>query len=140
MNLNIRFGTTDDYDYSISVDKYISKKLLKWKLENNEIIIAESTGIFVGYLRLEYLWSKIPYIGLILIKESHRKQGFGRQILIFLEQYLKSQGIDKLYSSSQINESEPQAWHRRMGFTESGIINGINEDGIGEVFFKKDIL
>lgn len=139
MELNIRFGTITDFDFSISTDKYISRDLLKWKLENNEIIIAEYNHNFVGYLRIEYLWSKIPYIGLILIKESKRKQGIGRQMLIYLEQYLISQGINKLYSSSQVNESEPQAWHRRMGFIESGIINGINEEGIGEVFFKKDL-
>jgi len=36
-----------------------------------------------------------------------------------------------------VDEPEPQAWHRHMGFVECGIINGINENGIGEVFFRK---
>jgi hypothetical protein len=30
-------------------------------------------------------------------------------------------------------------WHRKMGFAECGIINGINEAGIGEVFFRLDL-
>jgi len=139
MDLNIRFGTIEDYDFAISYDKYISKNLLRWKLENNEILVAEYNCKPVGYLRLEFLWSKIPYIGLILIDELNRNQGIGRQMLIYLEHSLKSQGFSKMYSSSQVNETGPQAWHRRMGFMESGIINGVNEEGIGEIFFKKDI-
>ena len=42
-----------------------------------------------------------------------------------------------LYSSSQVDEPPPQAWHRHMGFQECGIIAGINEGGVGEVFFRK---
>jgi N-acetylglutamate synthase-like GNAT family acetyltransferase len=139
MNLIIRFGCSADYDFSIAVDNYINKNILNWKLENQEIIVAEYNDELVGYIRLEYLWSKVPYIGLILIKESSRRLGIGRKMLEFLELYLKDQGLNQLYSSSQVNESEPQAWHRRMGFSESGIINGINDEGIGEVFFRKDI-
>jgi len=42
-----------------------------------------------------------------------------------------------LFSSSQANEPEPQAWHRHVGFEECGFIAGINEGGVGEVFFRK---
>ena len=38
-----------------------------------------------------------------------------------------------------MNEAEPQAWHRAAGFRECGIIAGINEGGIGEVFFRKEL-
>jgi ribosomal protein S18 acetylase RimI-like enzyme len=139
MNLNIRFGSFSDLEYSTLMDKYVNEKLLKWKLENKEVILAEYNNDLVGYLRVEYLWSKVPYIGLIIVRKSYRKLGIGRSMLSFLEEYLKDMGLNKLYSSSQVNEAEPQAWHRRMGFEESGIINGINEEGIGEVFFRKDI-
>ena len=44
-----------------------------------------------------------------------------------------------LYSSSQADEPEAQAWHRRMGFEECGIVSGINEGGIGEVFFRRPL-
>jgi len=56
-----------------------------------------------------------------------------------LETHLKNKGHSKLYSSSQVNEEEPQSWHRNIGFIETGIINGINEGGVGEVFFVKNI-
>ena len=45
----------------------------------------------------------------------------------------------QLYSSSQENESAPQAWHLHMGFAECGFISRINAGGVGEVFFVKDL-
>jgi hypothetical protein len=36
-----------------------------------------------------------------------------------------------------MDESAPQAWHRWMGFEECGFLAGMNEGGVGEVFFRK---
>jgi len=58
-------------------------------------------------------------------------------LLHFLEEFLRSKGHSVLFSSSQANEPEPQAWYRHMGFEECGFIAGINEEGVGEVFFRK---
>jgi hypothetical protein len=60
-------------------------------------------------------------------------------MLEYLEEALRSSGHSVLFSSSQVDEAEPQTWHRRMGFRECGIINGVNDGGVGEVFFAKDI-
>ena len=37
--------------------------------------------------------------------------------------------------SSQVDEAEPQAWHRHIGFVECGILAGLNEGDVGEVFY-----
>jgi hypothetical protein len=52
---------------------------------------------------------------------------------------LRGQGCPALYSSSQADEPEAQAWHRRVGFEECGLIAGINRGGVGEVFFRKQL-
>ncbi|TJY41182.1 GNAT family N-acetyltransferase [Cohnella pontilimi] len=121
------------------MDSHFEPEFLKWKLGNKEAIIAELEGRIIGYLRLEYIWSKIPYIGLIFILPDHRGKGIGKQLMEFVEEHLRNTGHSNLYSSSQVNEAEPQAWHRHIGFQEVGIIAGINEGGIGEVFFRKDL-
>ena len=90
-----------------------------------------------GLINLEFLWSVIPYIALIWIDDNHRKKGYSRVLLSFVEDHLRAKGHKTLYSSSQADEAEPQAWHRHMGFEECGVLNGVNEDGIGEIFFKK---
>ena len=60
-------------------------------------------------------------------------------MLAYLEAYLRKRGYNVLMSSSQLDEPEPQAWHRRVEVEECGIINGLNEGGIGEVFFRKKL-
>jgi GNAT superfamily N-acetyltransferase len=106
----------------------------------HEIILAERCGEVIGYLKLEYIWSKLPYISLIILKPEFRGKGIGILMLNYLVEFLQINGYEILLSSSQVNETEPQMWHRKKGFVECGILNGINDGGIGEVFFRFDLV
>lgn len=134
--VSIRFATLADLDF-VQQDSFISTKIVERKIEQEEVIVAEWNGKLIGYLRLEYLWSLIPYIALISIISEYQRQGVGKAILRFTETFLRDRGHSALYSSSQANEPEPQTWHRHVGFEECGIIAGINKDGVGEIFFRK---
>ncbi len=135
----VRFAGPEVLEWCVVEDVQVTEQVIRHKIINDEIIIAELDGQPIGYLRIEYLWSNIPYIGVIFVIDDYRNEGIGGKILAFLEDYLRSRGHDVLYSSSQVNEPEAQAWHRSVGFLESGIISGINEGGIGEVFFRKSL-
>ena len=136
---SIEFASLSEISSIAEWDRELSSAQLLWKLQHNEIIIARNEAGIAGFIRLEYLWSKQPYIGLIRVKTEEQRQGIGRGMLIFLEKHLVARGKSKLYSSSQADEADPQRWHRHVGFKECGIINGIN-DGIGEMMFVKDLI
>ena len=141
----IRFARQDDLNFAYQ-DGYIPGEVLKRKIEEQtlnldrieDVVIAEWEGKRVGYVRLEYLWSIVPYISLIRVLPEYRRQGVGKALLRFIETFLRDKGHEALYSSSQADEPEPQAWHRYMGFEECGFIAGINE-GVGEVFFRESL-
>ena len=142
----IRFARHDDLDFAYQ-DGYIPGEVLKRKIEGQlavnpdsieDVVIAEWNGKRVGYVRLEYLWSIVPYISLIRVLPEYRRQGVGKALLRFIETFRRDAGHEALYSSSQADEPEPQAWHRHVGFEECGFITGIN-DGVGEVFFRKSL-
>ena len=138
--IKVRFASQTDLDGCIALDHpAMPVEIIKRKVEQREIIVAEKDGQLVGYLRLEYLWSSVPYIALIWVVEDQRQQGIGSAMLRYLENGLRQQGHRALYSSSQANEPEPQAWHRHAGFGECGFVAGMNEGGIGEIFFRKDL-
>ncbi|HUV43930.1 MAG TPA: GNAT family N-acetyltransferase [Dehalococcoidales bacterium] len=134
--ISVRFATPADLTF-VQQDRYIPADVVKRKIEWQEVIVAERDGDRIGYARLEYLWSLVPYIALIHVLPEHRRQGAGKAMLRFIEEYVRERGSATLYSSSQVNEPEPQAWHRHVGFEECGIIAGINTGGAGEVFFRK---
>ena len=136
--MQVRLATVADAGM-LKMNSPLSKAVILHKIVMGEAIVAEANGTPVGFCFIEFLWSKFPYIGMVRVDEQHRRRGFGRAMLQFLEARLRDQGHRKLYSSSQANEPEPQAWHRQMGFEECGFIAGINEAGIGEIFFQKQL-
>jgi len=120
----------------VSQDGYIPQRVVARKIAQQECFIVAENDRPVGYLRLEFLWSLLPYIALIHIQKAYQKRGYSRVLLDFVIENLCAQGHDTLYSSSQADEPEPQAWHRHMGFKECGVINGINDGGVGEIFYR----
>ncbi|HEV2860598.1 MAG TPA: GNAT family N-acetyltransferase [Pyrinomonadaceae bacterium] len=133
--VSVRFAAPADLSL-LQPRSHLPAEMVKRKVEWREVIVAERRGGFVGALHLEYLWSSVPYVALIYVLPEHQRRGVGGALLRFAEAFLREQGHDTLYSSSQADEREPQAWHRHAGFEECGIIAGINK-GVGEVFFRK---
>jgi GNAT superfamily N-acetyltransferase len=137
---SIRFARTDDFAWCISHDTHVAPEVIERKIRLIEIVVAELDGQLIGCLRLQYLWSKIPFIEVIFVEDAHQRQGMGRAMVAFLEGYLRSQGHTLLLSSSQVDEPQAQAWHRAVGFQEFGILAGLNDGNIGEVFFRKALV
>ncbi|MBI5958820.1 MAG: GNAT family N-acetyltransferase [Chloroflexi bacterium] len=135
--IGTRWAGPGDLDWCAGFDHHVPRGVIEHKIAAQEIVIAAYDGQPIGYLRLEYLWSIIPYIAIIHVLPDYQRQGIGRAILAFVESEMLSRGCETLMSSSQVDEPEPQAWHRHMGFVECGILAGINPGGVGEVFFRK---
>ena len=138
MGIVVRAAEAGDLAF-VSQDGYVGSAVVGRKIGQGEVFIAELDGEAVGYARMEYLWSIRPYLALIHVLEPYRRKGVGKALLFHIEDLLRDAGQSVLFSSSQVDEPPPQAWHRHMGFTECGIINGVNEGGVGEVFFRKSL-
>lgn len=137
--IKARFATQEDRDFTYKFDSIVTDAVFKFKVDQNEIIIGELDGKNVGYIRLEYWYLALPFIGLIVVEEEHRNRGVAKTMLTFLEKHLVGSSYDVLYSSSEVGEPEPQAWHRHMGFKDCGVIAGMNEKGASEVIFRKEL-
>ncbi|HUX87457.1 MAG TPA: GNAT family N-acetyltransferase [Chloroflexota bacterium] len=134
----VRFARSEDL--SIVTDRnYIPTDRMRSLIAFQQVLIAEDEGMKLGYACFDYFGAIHPFLALIRVFPEHRRQGVGRAILGFLENHLRSLGHDVLYSSSQVDEPEPQAWHRRVGFVECGFIAGFNSGGIGEILFRKNL-
>lgn len=134
--IEVRHANPGDLPF-VAQDGYLPQSTVLRKIESGEVLVAELDGRSVGYLRIEYLWSKLPYIALIRVMPEYRRMGVGMALLRLLEEKLRDAGHDLLLSSSEAGEPEPQAWHRHMGFEDCGRLEGINAGGVDEVFFRK---
>lgn len=139
MDLIIRVAGPADIDSCLAFDHLRDRELLLLEAERGRLILAFTNGRPVGYLRLEHLWHRVPYIGLLIVVPDLRGKGVGSALLAWLEDALRRQGQFALYSSSQADEPRAQAWHRSRGFVECGFLGGCNRGGVGEVFFRKEL-
>ncbi len=137
MDLKIRFAEMHDLDSCVELDLHKNTDIIKNKITMNEVIVAEVNNEVIGCLKIEYIWTHLPFISYIVIRKDFRSSGIGKSMLSFLENYLKKNGQSTLLSSTMTDAVNPQKWHLKMGFIECGILCGINEDGVGEIFFKK---
>lgn len=139
MDLKIRFAEIKDLDSCVELDLHKNVDTIKNKISMKEVIVAENNNEVIGCLKIEYIWTHLPFISYIVIKNDFRASGIGRSMLTFLEEYLKNNGQDTLLSSTMTDAINPQKWHLKMGFIECGMLCGINDDGVGEIFFKKSL-
>ena len=134
----IDFASSEDLQF-LKEKSSLTKSLLHFKINNKEIIIAYNDDEPVGYLILDYLWGHIPFVAFVKVLRKEQRKGIGKGILSFLENYLKNQGQFILFSSSMENATEAHTWHRKMGFIDSGSVLNINENNVGEIFFRKEL-
>lgn len=137
-SVKVRLATSEDLAI-VTSHNYIPADRVRSMLAAQQVVIAEDKRQVLGYACLDSLGVIHPYLALIWVFAEHRRQGVGRAIVGFLENHLRNLGQAVLYSSSQANEPEPQAWHRRVGFAECGFIAGFNPGGVGEILFRKEL-
>lgn len=135
----VRFARPGDLPHLCELDHTADRQSVERLIAQQQFIVAELNDAIVGLIRLEYIWTVRPYIGLIWIAPDSRKRGLSRRLLAYLCEYLSGQGHQVLFSSSQADEPEPQAWHRHVGFVDSGRVEGVNAGGVDEVIFRLDI-
>ena len=139
MDLKIRFVEMYDLDSCVELDLHKNTDIIKNKITMNEVIVAEVNNEVIGCLKIEYIWTHLPFISYIVIRKDFRSSGIGKSMLSFLEKHLREDGQSTLLSSTMTDAVNPQKWHLKMGFIECGILCGINENGVGEIFFKKSL-
>ena len=132
----IRSAATDDLHF-VMQDGCIPKELLEDKIAREEVILALCHGHRAGYARFDLFWSVIPWLTMMWVLEGYRGRGVAKAILCDVEATCREAGHSALYSSSDADNPDAQAWHRRVGFHECGFIAGINDGGVGEVVFRK---
>ena len=137
MDIKIRFANTEDLDACVELDLHKNIEIILNKIIMNEVIVCEFEKNIIGCLKIEYFWTHLPFISYIVVKDSFRTFGIGSKLLSFLEIHLKEKGCTTLLSSTMTDAIVPQRWHMKKGFKECGMLCGINDHGIGEIFFKK---
>jgi GNAT superfamily N-acetyltransferase len=138
-DVHVRNATVADREWLRSRDIHVaSEAWLDRCLNLGDYLIAErGGGESVGFLRYSWFWGVFPYMDMIRIDELWRGKGIGAALVRAWEAEMRSRGVKLLMASSQSDEPEPQAFHRRNGFVPSGQISFAPEQMPAEIFMTK---
>jgi N-acetylglutamate synthase-like GNAT family acetyltransferase len=138
-DVEVRFAALRDLPWLAHNDGHLDSHKLSDKVAATEIFVAESNNELTGLLRIDFLWSKVPFIAQVRVTEKHRRLGIGRTLVAALCDDQRSKASGFVLSSTTGGEAEPLAWHKAVGFAPCGEVTGIDGPGSVEVFLRRDL-
>ena len=119
MRTDFVYATHKHFEWLKARDNHISEVNLKHKISAQEIIVAESEDVILGWLRFGFFWDSIPFMNMLYIEDRHRGEGIGKRLLEFWESEMKKQNHKFIMTSSQANE-DAQHFYRKFAYSDVG--------------------
>ena len=147
-SLIIRIGKNSDLKEIKNIDESLKITInkneqiqkynaLKQAVKNKNLIISSTKSRVIGYLWYEYLWGYIPFISLIRIHKSFHRKGIGEKMIKFLERKMKKMNVERILSSTEVENSVAIKFHQNIGFKECGYFELSQWKPNKELFFEK---
>ena len=147
-SLIIRIGKNSDLKEIKKIDESLTITInkneqiqkynaLKQAINNKNLIISTTKSTVIGYLWYEYLWGYIPFISLIRIHKSFHRKGIGEKMIKFLEIKMKKVNVERILSSTEVENSVAIKFHQNIGFKECGYFELSQWKPNKELFFEK---
>ena len=143
-SLIIRLAKNSDLKEIKNIDESLKRTInkneynsLKQAIKNKNLIISSTKSTIIGYLWYEYLWGYIPFISLIRIHKSYHRKGIGEKMIKFLERKMKKMNVERILSSTEVENSVAIKFHQNIGFKECGYFELSQREPNRELFFEK---
>lgn len=118
-NMKISKAVISDIEILLENDKYIVKSELENLINLSRVYIIEENKEFIGWLRYNLFWDKIPFMNMLYILEKHRKKGYGRKLVLYWEENMKELG-HKLVMASTVSREYSQHFYNKLGYMAIG--------------------
>jgi ribosomal protein S18 acetylase RimI-like enzyme len=99
------------------------------------VIVAEDNGTLLGWLRWNLFWDNTPFMNMLFILDRYRSCGYGRKMVAYWENQMKTKGYDLVMTSSLSNEAA-QHFYRKLNYVDSGALL-LPEEPLEIIFVKK---
>ena len=126
-SVKIRLAEEKDFEILFQHDKHISAEILKKKISDKNIFIAETEENFAGWLRYNLFWDEIPFMNMLFVLEKFRGIGIGEKLVREWEKLMSEQGYKMLLTSTQANEYA-QHFYRKHGYKDLGGFTPFGEE------------
>lgn len=136
----IRYAQLEDKEFWYGLDKHLPETEFEKKIRDKQGYILLVDNMPIGILRYNLFWDSIPFCTMLFINCKCQRHGYGKVLMKYWEEDMKSQGYDMLMTSTQVDE-EAQHFYRKMGYKDCGgiIIDVPSHKQPMEMFLVKEI-
>ena len=134
--MTIRIATTEDKDFLVANRRHIDAGLMREKVADGQVYVAESNGEIVGWARYGLFWDNVPFLNMIYILDDYRKRGIGSALMSAWEQDMAARGHRMVLTSTQSDEAA-QHFYRRLGYRDCGVF--VLPGEAGELMLLKEL-
>ena len=117
--MDIRYITSEDKFFWYSIDKHLPEEEFDKKVRDKQGYVLFVENKPVGLLRYNLFWDNTPFCTLLFIEKQHQKKGFGRLLMDYWEQDMRTQGYGMALTSTQVDE-DAQHFYRKLGYKDCG--------------------
>lgn len=137
---DIRYVQLDDKEFWYSLDSHLPETEFADKVEKKRGYVLLEDNKQIGLLRYNLFWDNTPFCTLMFIDWDYQKKGYGRKLMEYWENDMKSQGYGMLLTSTQVDETA-QHFYRKLGYKDCGgfVIDVLGYEQPMEMFFVKGI-
>lgn len=138
--LSIRYVQEEDNEFWFKLDKHLSQCEFEKKIRDKMGYVLLENNVPIALLRYNLFWDNTPFLTMIYVKQEYQHKGYGRKLIEFWEENMKSAGYEMIMTSTQVDE-EAQHFYRKIGYQDSGglIVNVSKFKQPMEMFFTKAI-
>lgn len=117
--IRIRYVQVDDKAFWYSLDKHLPEIEFIKKVQDKRGYIILKNNNPIGLLRYNLFWDNTPFCTMLFIDLEYQGKGYGKKLVEYWENDMKSQGYGMLLTSTQVNETS-QHFYRKLGYKDCG--------------------
>lgn len=115
----IRYARQDDFEWLSELDGHISGEELSRVISLKRVIVAESEGKIIGWLRYGLFWDNIPFMNMLFVVDEERGKGYGTALAEFWESEMLRARFDQVLTST-LSDEQGQFFFRKRGYKDCG--------------------
>ena len=117
--IEIRYLTYSDKAFWYRLDKHLPETECDNKVRTKRGYVLLVDDKPTGILRYNLFWDNTPFCTMLFIDKKYQGKGYGKQLMEYWENDMKTQGYGMLLTSTQVDEPA-QHFYRKLGYKDCG--------------------
>jgi ribosomal protein S18 acetylase RimI-like enzyme len=138
--ISIRYVQEEDKDFWLDLDKHLPEDEFAKKIRDKMGYVLLENNVPVALLRYNLFWDNTPFMNMLYVQQEYQRKGYGRKLVEYWEESMKSDGYGMVMTSTQVDE-DAQHFYRKLGYQDAGglILRIPKFEQPMEMFFTKAI-